>query len=144
MSVPCTKEVILTLIEDIELIARELVENAVAPKQKRLSAQEHKAVTELLVSKDKELKEALAVAADQREVEREIEKVKAEVERQDQSIKTLTSQLKEAETLLASTVYQAKQKLENISQGKVFLSKDFKKFSQKISWIWSCPHRDGL
>ena len=47
-------------------------------------------------------------------------------------------------TLLASTVYQAKQKLENISQGKVFLSKDFKKFSQKISWIWSCPHRDGL
>lgn len=134
----------MTLIEDIELIARELVENAVAPKQKRLSAQEHKAVTELLVSKDKELKEALAVAADQREVEREIEKVKAEVERQDQSIKTLTSQLKEAETLLASTVYQAKQKLENISQGKVFLSKDFKKFSQKISWIWSCPHRDGL
>ena len=49
----------MTLIEDIELIARELVENAVAPKQKRLSAQEHKAVTELLVSKDKELKEAL-------------------------------------------------------------------------------------
>ena len=133
MSVPCTKEVILTLIEDIELIARELVENAVAPKQKRLSAQEHKAVTELLVSKDKELKDALAVAADQREVEREIEKVKAEVERQDQSIKTLTSQLKEAETLLASTVYQAKQKLENISRGEAVLSEDLIKFSHKIS-----------
>ena len=73
MSVPCTKEVILTLIEDIELIAKELVENAVAPKQKRLSSQEHKAVTELLVSKDKELKEALKVAAEQREVERERE-----------------------------------------------------------------------
>ena len=65
MSVPCTKEVILTLIEDIELIARELVENAVAPKQKRLPASEHKAVTELLVAKDKELKEALRVATDQ-------------------------------------------------------------------------------
>ena len=119
MSVPCTKEVILTLIEDIELIARELVENAVAPKQKRLAAPEHKAVTELLVAKDKELKEALRVATEQREVEREISKVRAEVERQDQSIKALTSQLKEAETLLASTVYQAKQKLKNISQGQV-------------------------
>ena len=133
MSVPCTKEVILTLIEDIELIARELVENAVAPKQKRLPAQEHKAVTELLVAKDKELKEVLAVAADQREVEREIDKVKAEVERQDQSIKALTSQLKEAESLLASTVYQAKQKLENISKGEAVLSEDLIKYSHKIS-----------
>ena len=42
MSVPCTKEVILTLIEDIELIARELLENAVAPKQKRMTAVDHK------------------------------------------------------------------------------------------------------
>ena len=87
MSVPCTKEVILTLIEDVELIAREMVENSVAPKQKRMSAQDHKAMTELLVAKDKELKEALKVAAEQREVEREIEKVRADVERQDQSIK---------------------------------------------------------
>ena len=89
MSVPCTKEVILTLIEDIELVAREMVENAVAPKQKRMSTQDHKAVTELLVAKDKELKEALKVAAEQREVEREIEKVRAEVDRQDQSIKVI-------------------------------------------------------
>ena len=133
MSVPCTKEVILTLIEDIELIARELVENAVAPKQKRLAAPEHKAVTELLVAKDKELKEALRVATEQREVEREISKVRAEVERQDQSIKALTSQLKEAETLLASTVYQAKQKLESISRGEPVLSEELIKYSHKIS-----------
>ena len=133
MSVPCTKEVILTLIEDIELIARELVENAVAPKQKRLPSQEHKAVTELLVAKDKELKEALRVATEQREVEREISKVRAEVERQDQSIKALTSQLKEAETLLASTVYQAKQKLESISRGEPVLSEELIKYSHKIS-----------
>ena len=91
MSVPCTKEVILTLIEDIELIAKEMVENAVAPKQKRMTAQEHKAITDLLVAKDKELKEALKVAAEQGKVEREIEKVRAEVERQDQSIKVKLS-----------------------------------------------------
>jgi len=133
MSVPCTKEVILTLIEDIELVAREMVENAVAPKQKRMSTQDHKAVTELLVAKDKELKEALKVAAEQREVEREIEKVRAEVDRQDQSIKALTTQLKEAESLLASTIYQAKQKLENISRANPVLSEDLIKYSHKIS-----------
>ena len=38
------------------------------------------------------------------------------------TLQALTTQLKEAESLLASTVYQAKQKLENISQGKVVLS----------------------
>merc|ERR1719433_1730895 len=81
----------------------------------------------------RELEEALRVATEQREVEREISKVRAEVERQDQSIKTLTSQLKEAETLLASTVYQAKQKLENISRGEAVLSEDLIKFSHKIS-----------
>ena len=75
MSVPCTKELLLSLIEDIELIARELIENSVAPKQNRMAAHEHKAVTELLVSKDKELKETLKLAAEQGEVEKEIEMV---------------------------------------------------------------------
>ena len=75
MSVPCTKELLLSLIEDIELIARELIENSVAPKQNRMAAHEHKAVTELLVTKDKELKETLKLAAEQGEVEKEIEAV---------------------------------------------------------------------
>merc|ERR1712183_385679 len=67
------------------------------------------------------------------EVEREISKVRAEVERQDQSIKALTSQLKEAETLLASTVYQTKQKLESLSRGEPALSEELIKYSHKIS-----------
>ena len=75
MSVPCTKEVILTLIEDIELIAKEMIENTVAPKQKRMSAADHKAMSDLLVAKDKELKETLKLAAEQGEVEKEIELV---------------------------------------------------------------------
>jgi len=133
MSVPCTKEVILSLIEDIELIAREMLENGVAPKQKRMSAQEHKAITDLLISKDKDLKEAFKLAAEQGEVEKEIDMVRAEVDRQDQHIKTLQTQLKEAETLLASTIYQAKQKLENISRATPVLSEDLIKYSHKIS-----------
>ena len=42
MSVPCTKELLLCLIEDIELISRELIENSVAPKQNRMAAPDHK------------------------------------------------------------------------------------------------------
>jgi len=133
MSVPCTKEVILTLIEDIELIAKEMIENTVSPKQKRMSAVDHKAMSDLLVAKDKELKDALKVAGEQREVEKEIDKVRAEVDRQDQNIKALTTQLKEAESLLASTVYQAKQKLENISRSNPVLSEELIKYSHKIS-----------
>ena len=87
MSVPCTKEVVLGLIEDIELIAKEMIENTMAPKQKRMSAVDHKAISDLLVSKDKELKEALKVAGEQREVEKEINKVRVDVDRQDLSIK---------------------------------------------------------
>ena len=82
MSVPCTKELLLFLIEDIELIARELIENSVAPKQNRMAAQDHKAVTELLVAKDKELKETLKLAAEQGEVEKEIELVRDQQSRE--------------------------------------------------------------
>ena len=121
------------MIEDIELIARELIENSVAPKQNRMAAHEHKAVTELLVSKDKELKETLKLAAEQDEVEKEIEMVRAEVSVQDQHIKALQGQLKEAETLLASTIYQAKQKLANISRSSPVLSEDLIKYSHRIS-----------
>jgi mediator of RNA polymerase II transcription subunit 4 len=133
MSVPCTKELLLSLIEDIDLIARELIENSVAPKQNRMAAPEHKAVTELLVAKDKELKAALKLAAEQGEVEKEIECVRAEVAVQDQHIRALQGQLKEAETLLASTIYTAKQKLANISRSTPVLSEDLIKYSHRIS-----------
>ena len=56
MSTVCTKEVILSLIDDIEIVAKELLENCIAPKQKRMSAADHTALTNLLVSKDKALK----------------------------------------------------------------------------------------
>merc|ERR1719495_2151891 len=98
-----------------------------------MTAQEHKAITELLVSKDKDLKEALKLAAEQGEVEKDIDHVRAEVESQDQHIKALQTQLKEAESLLASTIYQAKQKLENINRATPVLSEDLIKYSHKIS-----------
>ena len=74
------------------------------------------------------------------------------------SPKTLTTQLKEAETLLASTIYQAKQKLENISRAAPVSSEELIKYSHKISassavcaplnWqqvkVLYCPDHDNL
>ena len=49
------------------------------------------------------------------------------------TFQALTTQLKEAESLLSSTVYQAKQKLENISRANPVLSEELIKYSHKIS-----------
>lgn len=129
----CTREVILSLIDDVELISREMLDNCVLPKQQRMSSSDHGAITELLVEKDKKLQEALKVAAEQGEVEQQIDDVRAKVEEQDEQIKNLQKQLKEAESLLANTIYQAKQKLDSISKAKPVLSEDLIKYSHKIS-----------
>jgi len=135
MATVCTKEVILSLIDDIELIAKEMLENCVQPKQKRMSAEEHKAITKLLVSKDKDLKEALALATEQGEVEQTIVEVREEVEKQDEHIVQLQRQLKDAEVQLSTLIFQAKQKLESIDKaGKAsVMSEDLIKYSHKIS-----------
>eukprot|EP00088_Acartia_fossae_P040423 TRINITY_DN4210_c0_g1_i10.p1 TRINITY_DN4210_c0_g1~~TRINITY_DN4210_c0_g1_i10.p1 ORF type:complete len:273 (-),score=67.31 TRINITY_DN4210_c0_g1_i10:427-1245(-) len=129
----CTREVILSLIDDVELISRELLDNTVLPKPQRLPQAEHAAITDLLVEKDKKLQEALKVAAEQGEVENQIDEVRRKVEEQDQQIKNLQKQLKDAESLLSNTIYQAKQKLESISKAKPVLSEDLIKYSHKIS-----------
>jgi len=129
----CTREVILSLIDDIEIISREILENCVLPKPKRMSPADHQAVTDLLVDKDKQLQAALKVAGEQAEVEQQIEEVRAKVEEQDTLVKNLQKQLKEAESLLSNTIYQAKQKLESVSKAVPVLSEDLIKYSHKIS-----------
>jgi len=135
MTTVCTKEVILSLIDDIEIVAKELLENCIAPKQKRMSATDHTALTSLLVSKDKALKDALKLAGEQGEVEESIVNVRSEVERQDENILQLQKQLKEAEVMLSTLIFQAKQKLESIDRaGKASVtSEDLIKYSHKIS-----------
>ncbi len=79
---------------------RMLIENLIAPKPKRLSAEEHQEYTELLIAKDAELKEVLEVAREQGKIQEEIERVKEEVHKQDEAIKKMTNSFKEAESLL--------------------------------------------
>ncbi|KAG8228984.1 hypothetical protein J437_LFUL009542 [Ladona fulva] len=130
-----TLEKLLSLIDDIELIAKELLENTVAPKHQKISAVEHGQLTELLVAKDKELKETLKLAAEQAKINQKMEILNAEVERQDQDIRQLQRQLKEAEQILATAIYQAKQKLQSIARAnkRPVASEELIKFAHRIS-----------
>ncbi|KAL3241965.1 hypothetical protein MRX96_021630 [Rhipicephalus microplus] len=81
-----TREQLLRLVDDIEIIAKELFENIIAPKNQRLSAAEHGQLAELLVAKDEELKQTLVIAAGQAEVQKTINSLQEEVEKQDHDI----------------------------------------------------------
>ncbi|KDR06509.1 mediator of RNA polymerase II transcription subunit 4 [Zootermopsis nevadensis] len=130
-----TGEKLLALIDDIELISKELIENTIAQKHQKLSSSEHLLITELLVAKDSELKEALKLAREQAKINHKMEALKGEVERQDQYIQQLQRQLKEAEQILATAIYQAKQKLQSIARAnkRPVPSEDLIKFAHRIS-----------
>lgn len=114
---------------------RELIENTIAQKHLKLSSSEHAQLTELLVAKDNELKSTLKLAADQAKINQKMDSLKAEVERQDQDIQQLQRQLKEAEQILATAIYQAKQKLQSIARAnkRPVPSEELIKFAHRIS-----------
>ncbi|KAF9824023.1 hypothetical protein SFRURICE_020289 [Spodoptera frugiperda] len=109
-----TKDRLLALIDDIELISKEMIEVSIAPKPQKLSAADHAQLTELLLSKDSELKKALELADEQAKIQQKMNDLKAEVENKDQDIFQLQRQLKDAEQILATSLYQARQKLASI------------------------------
>lgn len=139
-----TRETLLTIIDDIELIAKELFENLIAPKGQKLTATELNQLAELLVSKDQELKATLNTATEQAEIQKKIDSLQAEVEKQDQDIHHLQKYLKEAEHMLATAVYQAKQKLQCIAKGneKNVSVDDLIKYAHRISCSYAvaAPH----
>ncbi|XP_049939379.1 mediator of RNA polymerase II transcription subunit 4 [Schistocerca serialis cubense] len=130
-----TGESLLALIDDVEIIAKELIENTIVQKHQKLSNSEHAQITELLLAKDKQLKETLKLAAEQAKINQRMEALKAEVERQDQYIQNLQRQLKEAEQILATAIFQAKQKLQSIARAnkRPVPSEDLIKFAHRIS-----------
>ncbi|XP_063974832.1 mediator of RNA polymerase II transcription subunit 4 [Diachasmimorpha longicaudata] len=130
-----TREILLSLVDDIELIAKEMIENTIAQKHAKLSTSEHAQLTELLVSKDQELKSTLKQSAEQAQINIKMDALKAEVDRQDQDIQQLQRQLKEAEQILATAIYQAKQKLQSIARAnkRPVPSEELIKFAHRIS-----------
>ncbi|KAI4459052.1 mediator of rna polymerase ii transcription subunit 4 [Holotrichia oblita] len=135
MSQISTREKLLYIIDDIELISKEMIENAIAPKHLKLSGPEYTQLTDLLVAKDDELKHTLKLAAEQAQIDKKMDIIKAEVERQDQDINHLQKQLKEAEQILSTAIYQANQKLQSISRAnkRPVPSEELIKFAHRIS-----------
>jgi len=139
-----TRETLLSIIDDIELIAKELFENLIAPKGQKLTSTELNQLAELLVLKDQELKSTLLTASEQAEIQKKIDALQAEVEKQDQDIHHLQKYLKEAEHLLATAVYQAKQKLQCIAKSneRSVSVDDLIKYAHRISCSYAvaAPH----
>lgn len=112
-----------------------MIENAIAPKHLKLSGPEYALLTDLLVAKDNELKDTLQLAAEQAQIEQKMDILRAEVERQDQDINQLQKQLKEAEQILSTAIYQANQKLQSIARAskRPVSSEELIKFAHRIS-----------
>lgn len=112
-----------------------MIENTIVQKPLKLSNEEHAQLTELLITKDNEFKSVLKRAAEQAKINLKMEALKAEVERQDQDIQQLQRQLKEAEQILATAIYQAKQKLQSIARAnkRPVPSEELIKYAHRIS-----------
>lgn len=130
-----TRDKLLRILDDMELIMKELLENLIAPKNQKLSGAEQQQLAELLVSKDQEMKSTLKLASEQAEIQLKIDALQLEVEKQDQEIHQLQRNLKDAEHLLTTAIYQAKQKLQYVRQAseKSVNSEELIKFAHRIS-----------
>lgn len=130
-----TGEKLLSIIDDISLISKEIIENAIAMKHQKLCGAEQLHLTELLIVKDNELKDTLKLASEQAKINQKMDLLRAEVDKLDQDIQQLQRQLKEAEQILATAIYQAKQKLQSINRAnkRPVSSEDLIKFAHRIS-----------
>ncbi|CAH0392721.1 unnamed protein product [Bemisia tabaci] len=130
-----TRDKLLLLIDDIEAVAKELIEKTDSMKQQKLNGPEHILLTELLVAKDKELKETLKLAEEQAQINNRTELLQAVVDKQDDYIQQLQRLLKEAEQILATALYQAKQKLQSIhrASNRPVASEELIKYAHRIS-----------
>lgn len=100
-----------------------------------MTVAEHTQLTDLLVAKDKEMKETIALAKSQAKIVKKMEALKAEVERQDVEIQSLQRQFKEAEQVLSTAIFQAQQKLASINRAnrRPVMSEELIKFAHRIS-----------
>merc|ERR1712135_187941 len=141
-----TKQSLLTAVDDIEIIALELFDllaNQNKLNSKTAAVEQTNALIQLLVAKDKEIQELLKVAKTQEKVQVTVGKLQKELDKQQDDIVKLQTHLKEAESLLANAVFQAKQKLEHIHKANKnpVSSEELIKYAHKISASnsVSCP-----
>ncbi|XP_072466666.1 mediator of RNA polymerase II transcription subunit 4 isoform X2 [Notamacropus eugenii] len=131
-----TREKLLSVLEDLEVLSRELIENlAISRSQKLLQPGEEKQIIELLIHRDGEFQELMKLALEQGKVHHEMQLLEKEVEKRDSDIQQLQKQLKEAEQILATAVYQAKEKLKSIDKARkgAISSEEIIKYAHRIS-----------
>uniref|UniRef100_A0A671S1R5 Mediator of RNA polymerase II transcription subunit 4 n=1 Tax=Sinocyclocheilus anshuiensis TaxID=1608454 RepID=A0A671S1R5_9TELE len=131
-----TKEKLLSTLDDIEVLSRELIEMlALSRTQKLPQPGEDTDILELLVQRDKEFQELMQTAVEQGKVHQEMQALEKEVEKRDSDIQQLQKQLKEAEHILATAVYQAKEKLKSIEKARKgsISSEEIIKYAHRIS-----------
>ncbi|XP_055465919.1 mediator of RNA polymerase II transcription subunit 4 isoform X2 [Psammomys obesus] len=131
-----TRERLLSALEDLEVLSRELIEMlAISRNQKLLQLEEENQVLELLIHRDGDFQELMKLALNQGKVHHEMQALEKEVEKRDSDIQQLQKQLKEAEQILATAVYQAKEKLKSIDRAKkgAISSEEIIKYAHRIS-----------
>ncbi|XP_074658071.1 mediator of RNA polymerase II transcription subunit 4-like [Tubulanus polymorphus] len=130
-----TRTKIISLIDDIEILSKELFDILAVPKGQRSEDSSTSDLIQLLVEKDAEIQENLKIANEQASIQEKKECLKKEIEKRDQDIKQLQKNLKEAEAILATAIYQAKQKLSSIqlANQKAVQSEELIKYAHRIS-----------
>lgn len=76
----CIQSSTLFYFRFLFLYYREIVEVSIAPKPQKLSAADHGQLTDLLLSKDAELKKTLELADEQAKIQQKMNELKAEVD----------------------------------------------------------------
>ncbi|XP_061774125.1 mediator of RNA polymerase II transcription subunit 4 isoform X1 [Nerophis ophidion] len=131
-----TKERLFCVLDDLEVLSRELIEMlALSRSQKLPQPGEDTQILDLLVQRDREFQELMELAQQQGKVQQEMQLLEKEVEKRDSDIQQLQKQLKEAEHILATAVYQAKEKLKSIERAKKgsISSEEIIKYAHRIS-----------
>ena len=139
-----TKKQLLTLIDDVDLIVRQLFETLAQQSSNDGSAMDTDSkvfkmdagqLTDLLIQKNDALVKLAETAREQQKLHKQIESVKAEIDHQDQMIGSLQKHLKSAEYLLASALYQAKEQLKLFDEAneRSVMSEDVIRYAHQIS-----------
>ncbi|XP_031434255.1 mediator of RNA polymerase II transcription subunit 4 [Clupea harengus] len=131
-----TKERLLSTLDDLEVLSRELIEMlALSRSQKPPQSGEDNQVLELLVQRDGEFQQLMLQAVEQGRLQQEMLGLDKELEKRDSDIQQLQKQLKEAEHILATAVYQAKEKLKSIEKARKgsISSEEIIKYAHRIS-----------
>jgi len=117
-----TKEVLCHHLEDFENTTKELFDTlAKTYSQKVVKPDMNDAIMKLveqLTQKNKDIKDNIQIALQQVEKHKKISELKDELAKKDQEILLLLGQLKEAESILATALFQARKKLEVTEQAR--------------------------